>query len=714
MSIKRLITKIKRYNPNSNVELIIDAYDFARKAHRGIKRGSGQPYIFHPFEVAKILVDYKMDDFSIAAALLHDVVEDTNVNLGTISARMGPTVSLLVDGLTKISAKKFDSKTQAKAENFRKLLIRSARDIRVIIIKLADRLNNMRTIYFVGDEEKQKRIAGETLEIYAPIAHRLGMNKIKVELENIAFQILNGTKFYEIASKVYFAYPEKEKILSEIEEKLKKEFEKLKIKTRIKYRTKHYYSIYKKLQEGKEFDELYDLIGIRIITEKYQDCYSILGAINFIYQHIQNRFKDFIHKPKPNGYQSIHTTILFEERPIEIQIRTERMDKIAELGIAAHWNYKELSKTTPMDKIWGEFKHVLDWALNEGDFHKFLQYLKLEFIEDRIYVATPMGDFKELPKDSTVIDFAYFIHSDLGDHCTGAKINGKMSPISTTLNNDDIVEIHTSDKQTPKITWLEFVVSSRARSRIRKWVKENDKELIQKGKKIFEATIKEFEKKYHEKIMLSDVRTQLTKWGFKKMEKLYENIGYGTFSSNKLFENLRKSIIGDKKKVKPVTTPEINESDPLISRVVVEGFETSQLKFAKCCMPIEGDDIVGFVTYSHKISIHKKDCPTIARFLKNEERILYAYWDIDKMIKKIPILFEILAEDKYGMKKEILKKLVKTNQDFGDVELKNKKGGLIVGRLTIYINNINSIEEIIKTLSSIDGMLEIKPKSKYI
>jgi len=722
MSIKRLLTKIKHYNPHTNAELIIDAYDFARKAHRGAKRRSGEPYIFHPIEVAKILVDLKMDDYSIAAALLHDVVEDTNISLGTISARMGPTVGLLVDGLTKLSEKDFYSKTQEKAENIRKLLLSTAKDIRVVIIKVADRLHNMRTIYFAGDEQKKMQIASETLEIYAPLAHRLGMNKIKTELENISFQILDGAKFYEIASRTFLLYPEKEKILMDIENRLKREFEKINLKVKIKYRTKHYYSIYKKLQEGRSFDDIYDLVGIRIITERYQDCYSAVEVINKIYKSISARYKDFIQNPKINGYQSIHMSILYEDKPVEIQIRTENMERVAELGIAAHWNYKELSQAKPMDKFWGEFKHVLEWAMNEGDFHKFLQYLKLEFIEERIYVSTPKGQYKELPLNSTVVDFAYSIHSDIGDHCTGAKINGKMSPIDTVLKNEDVVDIITAENQSPKVGWLEFVITSRARTRIKKWIKEHDKQFIEKGKQIFDEVIKNFEEKYDKKIMLSDVKSNLTHWGLKNMEKLYENLGYGTFSSNKIVEYFKKTLVTPKKK-KDSKSSELSvekETDATdfaegsISKVIVEGFDSSQLKFAKCCMPVEGDEIVGFVTYNHKISVHKKDCPTIARYIKNEERILYAYWDTEQMVKKIPVYFEIKAEDKFGIKNEILKKLVRTNQEVGDIELKNKRGGFVVGRLTIFINNINAIEEILRVISTIEGIIEIKPKTKYI
>ncbi|MDD3627978.1 MAG: TGS domain-containing protein, partial [bacterium] len=376
-----------------------------------------------------------------------------------------------------------------------------------------------------------------------------------------------------------------------------------------------------------------------------------------------------------------------------------------------------------IDKFWGEYKHVLEWAMNEGDIHKFLQYLKLEFIDERIYVSTPKGEYKELPLNSTVVDFAYSIHSDIGDHCSGAKINGKMSPIDTVLKNEDVVDILTAENQSPKVGWLEFVITSRARSRIKKWIKEHDKQLIEKGKQIFDEMIKNFEDKYDKKIMLSDVKSNLTHWGLKNMEKLYENLGYGTFSSSKLIEYFRKTLIDTRKKgvslpsdsssqTQDETVPETGETS--ISKVIVDGFDSSQLKFAKCCMPVEGDEIVGFVTYNHKISVHKKDCPTIARFLNNDERILYAYWDTEQMIKKIPVYFEIKAEDKFGIKNEILKKLVKTNQEVGDIELKNKRGGFVVGRLTIFINNINAIEEVLRLLSTIEGIIEVKPKTKYI
>lgn len=716
MSVKRLLTKIKRYNPDSNVEIIIDAYDFARKAHRGVKRKSGEPYIFHPFEVAKILVEYKMDDYSIAAGMLHDVVEDTSYDLGTISARFGPTVSLLVDGLTKIASKHFNSKTQARAENFRKLILSTAKDPRVIIIKLADRLHNMQTIYYINNEKKQVQIASETLEIYAPIAHRLGMNLIKVELENRSFQILNGAKFYEIASKLRFLYPEREKILMQITDRLKREFKKQKVKTRMKYRTKHYYSIYKKLQKGKEFGEIYDLFGIRIITENYEDCYRVLGVINKYFTVISGRYKDFIIKPKPNGYQSIHTTIIYENRYIEFQIRTEKMDRIAERGIAAHWNYKELSQQKPIDKFWGEFKHVLEWAMDEGDFQKFLRYLKLEFIEDRIYVSTPAGDVKELPVRATIIDFAYYVHTELGNHCIGGKVNGKMSSIDTQLQNGDIVEVVTSENQKPKIDWLEFVVTSRARSSIKKWIKENETEFVVRGKAMFDETIKAFEEKYHQKLMVSDIKSQLTNWGLKDMENLYEDIGTGVFTKNRMLEYLRQAFVQRKKQKKKTSKKPAADDydDNLISKVIVEGIDSSQLRFAKCCMPVEGDEIVGFVTYNHKISIHKKSCKTIQRYIKNDERIVYAYWDRDKLVKKISVEFEIRAEDRYGIKNDILKKLVKINQEFGDLEIKKRKGGMIFAKINLLISNINAIEDVVNAISGIEGILEVKPKSKFI
>lgn len=591
--------------------LIMTAYELAYKAHEGQFRMSGEPYITHGIEVAKILKEMEMDSVTIAAGFLHDVIEDTAYTVEDIKKIAGENTAFLVEGVSHVTAKVFKTRGQIFSESLKKMFFAMAKDIRVIIIKLADRLHNMRTIRFL-DEEKQKIISHETMNVYAPLAHRLGMEKVKSELEDMSFAVLNQQSYREIAKKIAEKKEERNKRISALEKTLESELEKLNIPVEISGRSKHFYSIYQKMvRENKRFENIYDLIALRVITDTTNNCYTILGIIHNYWKPLPGRFKDYIAMPKSNMYQSLHTTVLDEAgRPVEIQIRTKEMDIVAEEGIAAHWNYKEeraFDKKTDSAFAW--VRQLLEWHGTMRESDEFMKELKVDLFDEEVFVFTPTGEVKELIKGSIVLDFAYSVHSDLGDKCIGAKVNGKWVTLKYELQNGDRVEILKGAAQHPTVDWLKIAKTAKAKNRVRHWLRTNQniRENIEKGTKLFnERLLRQGHKP--EDIPEDAWGGLIEQYSVKDKDDIYAGIGYGEFSDAKVANHIvrflkeRKEFVSGFERAKHVTKGEI----------VVQGeFGDISYKFAKCCNPVPGDLITGIFT-KKGISVHRKNCGMLA------------------------------------------------------------------------------------------------------
>ena len=604
--LEKLLQKLTQSRPDADTRLIADAFAFAQEAHGEQKRESGEPFVSHPLGVAEILVSLQMDDITVAASLLHDVVEDTEVTLEEIQERFGPEVAALVDGVTKLSRLPFQSKQEQQAESLRKMFLAMARDIRVIIIKLADRLHNMRTLRNLP-VERQKKIARETLEIYAPLTHRLGMYKLKWELEDLALRYLEPKEYYNLVQLVKKKRQERERYINEVMDTLQSQLKELKIQAKIEGRPKHFYSIYQKMVEkGREFTEIYDLIAIRVIVESVKDCYAVLGIVHTLWKPVPGRFKDYIAMPKSNQYQSLHTTVIGPGgEPFEIQIRTWEMHHTAEYGVAAHWRYKEGGGEDKFEDKISWLRQLLEWQREMKDAQDFLETLKIDLFEDEVFVFTPKGDVKSLPAGSTPVDFAYSVHSDIGHRCTGAKVNGKLVPLNTKLKNGDIVEIITSKNSKPSGDWLSFIKTSKARSKVRQYVRETQKQqATEDGRELLEKEARKYNFEPREVLLAEKLAELARKHGYADTDDLYAAIGFGRLTANQTLEKLvgseklkkqkqslrqerqleRQKRLGLKRKARPS------------QGVRAPGLDNLLIRFSRCCNPVPGDDIVGYIT----------------------------------------------------------------------------------------------------------------------
>lgn len=631
--IDKLLNQVSAYLSKQDQDLIRRAYDFAKNAHTGQFRESGEEYLVHPVALAYILADLQFDAVCISAALLHDVVEDTKYTNEDIKQNFGQEIADIVDGLTKISKLEFRTKQEEQAENFRKMLIAMAKDIRVIFIKLADRLHNMRTIKYMP-ENKRKEKAQETLDIYAPLAHRLGIFKIKWELEDISFRYLNEEAYYDIVNKVTQNRVQREAYINQFIEILKGKLKDTKIDFRIEGRAKHFYSIYKKLQRVGNFEQIYDLLAVRILVEDIQSCYAILGVVHTAFTPLPGKFKDYIAMPKPNMYQSLHTTVMGPmAKPVEVQIRTYEMHKVAEYGIAAHWKYKEGSKSkiekNSFDEKLAWLRQVMEWNNEVDDSGAFYEMIKGDLFSDEVYVFTPQGDVKNLPAGSCPLDFAYRIHSDIGNKCVGAKINNKIVPVSYKLKNGDIVEILTSpNSKGPSRDWLNIVQSSNTKNKIRNWFKKVEREEnIVRGKEIIEREIKRMgytsdkfsNQKYWDYV--------IGKYNYPNVAEMYSAIGYGGIKAGQI---LRK-IITDFEEDFPVKEKEIikktseKNHSSIEKAIKIGGYSNMAVRLAKCCNPVPGDDAIGFITRGRGVTVHRIDCVNILN-MTDDERLINVEW----------------------------------------------------------------------------------------
>lgn len=716
--MEEFINYLKNINPNLNFDLITKAYLKAEEMHKGQLRRSGEEYIIHPIEVAKILADLGMDDNTIVAGLLHDSVEDTPYTSKDIKKDFNEVVGLLVEGVTKLGSLVYETKEERQAENLRKMFLAMSKDIRVLIIKLADRLHNLRTINYM-DDDKIKEKCLETLEIYAPLANRLGIFALKFELEDIALKKLEPEAYYDLVAQVKIKKEEREQNINEVIREIKANLVGLNIKYEISGRTKHFYSIYKKMKyQEKSLDEIFDLTAIRILVDTVQDCYAILGVVHTLWKPIPGRFKDYIAMPKPNRYQSLHTTVIGNNgEPFEIQIKTYEMHKIAEYGIAAHWKYKEgVSFAREEDKLsW--LRQTLEWQKDLNDPKEFIETLKVDLFSNQVFVFTPKGDVLELPAGSTPLDFAFKIHSAIGVKCIGAKVNGKMVPIDYTLQNGNIVDIVTSsNSKGPSIDWLKIAQSSNARNKIRQWFKkENKTENVDKGKDMLEKFVKR--KGYDQQQVLKANWINKTSkiYNLSSADDLFSSIAYGGVSINKVattllafYQEEKKTEVLKEEKLEKTIDVKKKARKIDASGVRVEGVDNLLIRFSKCCNPVPGDEIIGFITKGRGISVHRKDCTNINTLPEEErERFINVSWDSQKDNMSYDTEITILAEDRKGLFSDISRACDDMDVNITAVQAKSTKDKFVTISLTLSITNTSQIEKVMRQIKLILGVSNV-------
>ena len=693
---------IEQHRNEQDIAEIEDAFVFAAHLHAGQYRISEEPYIIHPVEVAKILTGLMMDKHTIIAALLHDIIEDTDTAPEVIKEKFGDDVLNLVQGVTKLGKYQFKSKEERQAENFRRMFIAMANDVRVIFLKLADRLHNMRTLNYMA-AAKQQKIAQETLDIFAPLANRLGIGKIKAELEDLSLRYLNPEKYFEIAQLVALKKAERDATIQVLVEKIRQMLKQHNIKATISGRSKHYYSIYAKMKrQNVAFHELYDISAVRVIVDSINECYEVLGIIHSQFKPIPGRFKDYIAMPKSNLYRSLHTSVLGpKSKPIEVQIRTHEMHQVAEYGVAAHWKYKEKGSQKANADTDIQFSWMRKLAEMEKDVSSASEYVesvKLDLFSDQVFAFTPMGDVIDLPKDATPVDFAFRIHTDVGFRITGALVNGRISPLSTKLTNGDIVEIMTSKTQAPRLDWLNFVVTKLAQSKIKQWYKKNKREEhITLGHNLLEAEIGKA--KFEDLVKTQELKHIAEAMNYSCVDDLLAALGYGETTVNKITNRIKKPS----DEVQPVVAPSKSKK----SKNDIVGLEGMLYYFAKCCTPVPGEPIVGVVTRSKGVSVHRVDCASLDNV--PEERLIDIKWADKGLNKTYVASIRIDVQDKMGILKDILIELTNCNTNIAYANSKinpSKKIGII--ELGIEVDDINRLKNVISKLQSIPEVISVK------
>ncbi len=728
--LQELIDKIKKYAPNGDIDLIEKAYYYAKNAHDGQLRKSGEPYFIHPIAVANILCNMELDMQTIAAGLLHDVVEDTEYTYEDIKNDFGEEIADLVDGVTKLGQIKYKSKEETQAENLRKMFLAMSKDIRVILIKLADRLHNMRTLKFMPPE-KAKSKATETLEIYGGIASRLGIYKVKWELEDIALRYIDSEGYYDLVEKVAKKRSQREAYIEKIVDILKEKVEEVNIKCDIYGRPKHFYSIYRKMKnKHKDFEEIYDLMAVRIIVNSVKDCYAVLGMVHTLWKPIPGRFKDYIAMPKPNMYQSLHTIVLGPGgEPVEIQIRTKEMHNIAEYGIAAHWKYKEGKnnvKNNVKDKLEEKLqwlRQMMEWEKDLKDPQEFMDALKDDVFNSQVYVFTPKGDVIELPAGSTPIDFAYRVHTNIGNKCIGAKINGRIVTLDYKLQNGNIVEILTSSNSSgPSRDWINIVQTPNAKSKIRQWFKkERREENIERGSAILEKEFKKHDIPTKDSIVEKYMFQIARKFNQPTVEDLVATIGYGGITPSQvvpkvkeLYEKdyIKKSI--ESKIIDNINKHSISEQEFTKKRkksypqgIRVKGVDNILVRFAKCCNPIPGDEIIGYITKGRGVAIHRKDCPNSN--LENEyfrNRLVEVSWETANNAK-FEAEIQIKADDRRGIINDITHIVVMEKVSLNGINAKKAKHNMVNVNLLVEVESIETLNFLMTKIKSIPGVEDI-------
>ncbi|MEI3430196.1 MAG: bifunctional (p)ppGpp synthetase/guanosine-3',5'-bis(diphosphate) 3'-pyrophosphohydrolase [Clostridia bacterium] len=724
-SIEDIISLVKQKKRWADTKLIIKAYNYAKEKHGTQCRKSGEPYIIHPVQVAYILADIGLDEATICAALLHDVVEDTEVTHEDLVRDFGEEIATMVAGVTKLGELRYQASTEERqVENYRKMFLAMGKDIRVIIIKLADRLHNLRTLKYLR-RDRQIANAKETMELYAPLANRLGIYSLKWELEDLAFKYLYPEEYRELVEGIDKKREERLQFIEKIMDDIRGQLKKQKIEAEVTGRAKHLYSIYRKMKrDNKTLDQIYDLFALRILVNSVKDCYAALGVVHEMYSPMPGRFKDYIAVPKPNMYQSIHTTLLGEKgTPFEVQIRTWEMHRIAEYGIAAHWAYKEANYgkkgkqvvTVTKDKLaW--LRETLEWQQDMKDPQEFLNTLKTELFEDEVYVFTPKGKILVLPRDATPIDFAYSIHEEIGNHMVGCKINSKMMPIITKLQSGDIVEIMTSDSQKgPSRDWLKFIKTTKAKSKIQSWFKKEQRsENIEKGKDLIEKEIKRIGISHDELFKQDYINAALDRYKFKNLEEMYASVGFGAISQvkiiSRMLEEYRKSHKEEniEQKIEELTNKRKNIK-PSSTGVVVKGIDNCLVKLSKCCNPVPGDNIIGYITKGRGVSVHRTDCVNVKDLLKEEDRIIDVYWYTEKAAS-YNVDITVYANDRLGLLAEVIQVLSNLKTKLIGLNSKATKEHIATIEISIEVENIEELNKVLKELRKVDSVYEVTRK----
>ena len=704
-----------KYLPEEQIKIIKESYELAKDAHEGQFRTSGEPYILHPIQVAGILTELKLDYATICAGFLHDVVEDTKYTLEDIKERFGDDIAVIVDGVTKLDKVKFRSKKQSQAENHRKLFVSIAKDLRVIFVKLADRLHNMRTMKYMR-EEKQREIASETLEIYAPLAHRLGISSVKWELEDTSLRYLHPAQYFSIVGMMKQKRSAREESIKEACESITALLGENNIKAQVNGRPKHIYSIYKKMvKQNKTFDQIYDLLAVRVLVDSVADCYATLGLVNNLWVPIPGRIKDYIAMPKPNMYQSLHTTVIAPDgQTLEVQIRTYEMHEIAEKGIAAHWAYKEGKKVNKDNNFYEKlnwFQKIAENDETEATAESFMESLKVDLLSDKIYVFTPNSDIIELPKGSCIVDFAYAIHSEVGNKMIGATVNDKIEAFDYKLSTGEICDIRTSKNSTgPKRSWLDIARSSQTKSKIKAFFKKAAREenLI-KGEILLKDEIKANNFDIDEVLTQENIEIALNRYKFATLEELYVSIGYGGISANKVFARLTEKIRKEKQtqeKLEKLVNAEEEKKIVTETGVYVKGVDNILVRLSKCCQPIPGDDIVGFITKGRGVTVHRSNCPNLSE--EDKARLLDVEWVQSLNARRYSVTLQLHAFDRELLLQNILLTLSESRVEIKKLHSEAKSDKTSVTTIGIYVKNVSECDFMIKKLRQIPDVYSVE------
>jgi GTP pyrophosphokinase len=716
-----LIEKVRANTPDADVELLRRAYVFSAYEHKGQVRHSGEPYLVHPLEVADLLADMKLDTVAIASGLLHDIVEDTQTPIERIKELFGSDIAHVVEGVTKLGAIPFSSSEERQAENFRKMLLAMVDDIRVILVKLADRLHNMRTLHHLP-EERRIKIAQETRDIYAPIANRLGMSKVKNELEELAFKYLEPKAFEALRQQVEARRRATEGQIEELRTTTSAKLAEAQVPIiAIDGRIKRLFSIHQKLKRQKiDLDQVYDFMALRVVVPSIKDCYAALGIIHQTWSPVPGRIKDFIAMPRPNGYQSLHTSVVSEHGfPFEVQIRTSEMHRVAEEGIAAHWKYKEGRQGAGRDEqyfVW--LRQLLEFQQEVRDPQEFLQNLKIELYPEEVYIFTPAGEVKALPRDATPIDFAYAIHTDVGHQCVGARVNGKMVPLRTRLRNGDIVQVLTATGHNPSRDWLNFVVTSRARNKIKHYIHAEEKaRSLDLGRKIFEKEARRYGLSAKTLLEGETLAPALSEYGFSKAEELYVALGYGKLSIRNVLARLSPH---EELKEAAETTGAMAQVANVMRRVLgpaedkikVRGFDDLMVFRARCCNPIRGEKIVGYITRGKGVSVHSAACPNVMNLLYDPDRKIDVEWDKGTDVAPYTVRLSLHVEDRKGILADVTSKIAGINTNIRNVEATSDADQRGRIDMTVEISDVKHLQKVIKSLRSVDGVVDVERASR--
>jgi len=717
---RELMKKLRENRPNDDLELVKKAYDFSQKNHAGQSRASGEPYLIHPLEVANVLADMKMDPVSIAAGLLHDSVEDTSVTTVEIRQEFGEQVAHIVEGVTKISKIDFSTTEEAQAENLRKMMLAMVDDIRVIMIKLADRLHNMRTLEHL-EPDRQQKIARETLDIYAPIAHRLGMGKVRGELEDLGFRYVDPIGYEQVQAAVESRRKKGEAFMTRVEGVLRDGLKEAGITARVESRIKRLFSIHKKLLRQRiSVDQVYDLFAMRVITNSVQDCYAVLGIIHNLWRPVPGRIKDFIAMPRPNLYQSLHTSVITETgETFEIQIRTEEMHKMCEEGIAAHWKYKDGAVSAQDEQRLAWLRQVVEWQRDVSDPNEFLSTLKIDLYPEEVYTFTPKGKVIVLPRESTPIDFAYTIHTEVGQNCVGAKVNGRMVPLRHKLHSGDIVEILTQPGHKPSRDWLAIVKSSRARNKIKHWLNLHQQErAIEIGKKLIEKEARKYRMSLKQ-IKDADLLRAAGEYGLGRADDLLAAIGYGKYSARQVLAKLAPAGSeplpeGEEQSASGFTSVVRRVFGGDNNAIIVKGHGDLLVYRAKCCNPIRGEAIVGYVTRGKGVAVHSINCPNVTNLLYEPDRRIDVQWarsDKEGQPISYPVKLTLFCDDRFGMLKQITSVITDQSTNIRNIEARTSNGQASID-VVLEIADLKHLQTIINGVRQIPGVHDVQRLQK--